>query len=140
MLTTQDYWCFQLHFYHINLDEKAFWSKYGVRSLSKYEKMYRLAGTGNPSSWQGGVWILSNYFVFKGLLRYGYIKEGEWLAKATLELLNNDFLSNGAFHEYYDGDTGKGLFNKGFSSWNLLAFNMMAYFENKEVIEEFFCD
>ncbi len=122
------------------LDEKAFWSKYGVRSLSKYEKMYRLVGTGNPSSWQGGVWILSNYFVFKGLLRYGYIKEGEGLAKATLELLNNDFLSNGAFHEYYDGDTGKGLFNKGFSSWNLLAFNMMAYFENKEVIEEFFCD
>lgn len=121
------------------LDEKAFWAKYGVRSLSKYEKMYRLIGSGNPSSWQGGVWILSNYFVFKGLLRYGYKREGELLAKSTLELLNNDLLQNGAFHEYYNGDTGEGLFNKGFSSWNLLAFNLLAYFEGKEVIEEFTC-
>ena len=121
------------------LDEKAFWAKYGVRSLSKYEKMYRLIGSGNPSSWQGGVWILSNYFVFKGLLRYGYKTEGETLAKNTLELLNNDLLQNGAFHEYYNGDTGEGLFNKGFSSWNLLAFNLLSYFEGEEVIEEFTC-
>ena len=121
------------------LDEKAFWAKYGVRSLSKYEKMYRLIGSGNPSSWQGGVWILSNYFVFKGLLRYGYKTEGETLAKSTLELLNNDLLQNGAFHEYYNGDTGEGLFNKGFSSWNLLAFNLLSYFEGEEVIEEFTC-
>ena len=121
------------------LDEKAFWAKYGVRSLSKYEKMYRLIGSGNPSSWQGGVWILSNYFVFKGLLRYGYKTEGETLAKNTLELLNNDLLQNGAFHEYYNGDTGEGLFNKGFSSWNLLAFNLLSYFDGEEVIEEFTC-
>jgi putative isomerase len=119
------------------LDEKAFWAKYGVRSLSKYEKMYRLVGTGNPSSWQGGVWILSNYFVFKALLRYGYVSEGEELAKKTLDLLSKDLEKNGAFHEYYDPDTGEGLFNKGFSSWNLLAFNMLEYFDKKEIIEEF---
>ncbi len=119
------------------LDEKAFWAKYGVRSLSKYEKMYRLVGTGNPSSWQGGVWILSNYFVFKALLRYGYKEEAETLATATLDLLAMDVEKNGAFHEYYNPDTGEGLFNKGFSSWNLLAFNMLEYFDGNEVIEEF---
>ena len=120
------------------LDEKAFWAPYGVRSLSKYEKMYRLVGTGNPSSWQGGVWILSNYFVFKALLRYGYKAEADELAIKTLDLLKLDLEKNGAFHEYYDPETGEGLFNKGFSSWNLLAFNMLEYFEGKELIEAFY--
>ena len=119
------------------LDEKGFWAPYGVRSLSKYEKMYRLIESSNPSSWHGGVWILSNYFVFKGLLRYGYIAEGEELARKTLDLLAMDYEKNGAFHEYYDPDTGKGLCKKGFSSWNLLAMNMLAYFDGSEVIEEF---
>ena len=118
-------------------DEKAFWAPYGIRSLSKYEKMYRLAGTGNPSSWQGGVWIISNYFVFKALLRYGYTVEGRALAVKTLDLLNNDLKRCGAFHEYYNPETGEGLFNKGFSSWNLLAFNMLQYLEGSEVIEEY---
>ena len=118
------------------LDERAFWAPYGVRSLSKYEKMYRIVGTGNPSSWQGGVWILSNYFIFKGLLRYGYKQEGEELAKKTIELLNEDLAENNAFHEYYHPETGEGVFNKGFTSWNALVANMMAYLENKEVIEE----
>lgn len=118
------------------LDEKAFWAPYGVRTLSKYEKMYRIVGTSNPSSWQGGVWILSNYLVFKGLIKYGYLKEGEELAKKTVELLKKDFEENGAFHEYYDPETGAGVFNKGFSSWNTLAANMIAYLENKTVVEE----
>lgn len=122
------------------LDEKAFWAKYGVRSLSKYEKMYRIVGTGNPSSWQGGVWIVSNYLIYKGLLKYGYVQEGEELARRTLDLLDKDYAENGAFHEYYDPESGAGVFNKGFSSWNLLAFNMLAYFEGEEVIEEFFCE
>jgi len=99
--------------------------------------MYRLVGTGNPSSWQGGVWILSNYFVFKGLNRYGYIAEAKELATKTLDLLAMDLRNNGAFHEYYHPETGEGLFNKGFSSWNLLAFNMLEYLDGNEVVEEF---
>lgn len=120
------------------LDQGAFWAPYGVRSLSKYEKMYRLVGTGNPSSWQGGVWILSNYFVFKALDRYGYKAEAKELAIKTLDLLKKDYERNGAFHEYYNPETGEEIFNKGFSSWNLLAFNMLEYLDGKEVIEEFF--
>lgn len=118
------------------LDEKAFWAPYGIRSLSKYEKMYRIVGTCNPSSWQGGVWILSNYFVFRGLIKYGYINEGKELAEKTIDLLNKDFLKNKAFHEYYHPETGEGVFHKGFTSWNTLAANMIAYLENKESIEE----
>ena len=121
------------------LDDKAFWAPFGVRTLSKYEKMYRIVGTCNPSSWQGGVWILSNYFVFRGLLKYGYNSEAETLAKRTVELLKKDFDKNGAFHEYYHPDTGEGVFHKGFTSWNTLAANMLAYLEGRETIEEWSC-
>jgi putative isomerase len=99
--------------------------------------MYRLVGSGNPSSWQGGVWILSNYFVFKALLKYGYNDLAKELAQKTVKLLDKDLKENGAFHEYYNPETGEGLFNKGFSSWNLLAFNMLEFLDSKEVIEEF---
>ena len=119
------------------LDKNAFWAPYGVRTLSKYEKMYRLVGTSNPSSWHGGVWILSNYFVFKALDRYGYKRQAKEMATKTLDLLNQDFLKNGAFHEYYHPETGEGLFHKGFSSWNLLSYNMIKYLNGEEPIEEF---
>ena len=63
----------------------------------------------------------------------------EELAKKTITLLNNDYENNQAFHEYYHPETGEGVFNKGFSSWNALVANMIAYLENKEVIEEWNC-
>ena len=121
------------------LDEKAFWAPFGVRTLSKYEKMYRIVGTCNPSSWQGGVWILSNYFVFKGLARYGYTTEATDLASKTLELLQRDFDLNQAFHEYYHPETAEGVFHKGFTSWNTLAANMLAYLEGRETVDEWSC-
>ena len=120
------------------LDTDAFWAPFGVRTLSKYEKMYRLVGTSNPSSWHGGVWILSNYFVFKALDRYGYKALAQEMATKTLDLLALDYQKNGAFHEYYHPETGEGLFHKGFSSWNLLGFNMLHYLDGKEIIEEFY--
>lgn len=46
------------------LDEKAFWAPYGVRTLSKYEKMYVIKPSGNPSCWLGPIWGISNYMVF----------------------------------------------------------------------------
>lgn len=118
------------------LDEKAFWAPYGVRSLSRYEKMYRLASTSNPSNWQGPVWILSNYFVCRALDRYGYGNEAKELAKKTLDLLAQDLEQNGAFHEYYHPETGEGLYNKGFSSWNLLGANLLAYLEDRPTAKE----
>ena len=118
------------------LDKNAFWAPYGVRTLSKYEKMYRIVGTCNPSSWQGGVWILSNYFVVRGLLKYGYSHEGLQLAQKTVDLLVKDLTHNGAFHEYYHPESGEGVFHKGFTSWNALAANLLAILEGREAISE----
>ena len=73
----------------------------GMRSLSPMEKMYDLRASGNPSSWQGPVWINVNYLVFRGLLNYGYRDEARELAEKTILLLGRDFERFGALHEYY---------------------------------------
>src|SRR5690606_40634394 len=50
-------------------DEGTFNSPYGIRSLSKDEKMYSVSATINPSNWLGPIWVIVNYVVFRGLDR-----------------------------------------------------------------------
>lgn len=109
----------------------------GVRTLSPLEKMYNVTASGNPSSWQGPVWINVNYLVFRGLLRYGYDDEARKLAEKTILLLGRDFERFGALHEYYLPDNGEPVLNKGFQNWNFLVLNMMAWLDGKPVAIEF---
>ena len=111
------------------LNEKTFNAPYGVRSLSKAEKMYQVIATGNPSCWLGPIWINVNYFVFKGLLNYGYKDLAKDLAIKTVNLLGKDLSECGEYHEYYDGESGKGVNNQGFQSWNLLSYSMATWLE-----------
>ncbi|MDR1280001.1 MAG: glycogen debranching protein [Opitutaceae bacterium] len=97
----------------------------GIRSLSRREPMFNLAVSSNPSNWNGPVWILSNYLVWQGLLRYDFTTEANELASRTLRLLEADIVTHDATHEYYDPDTGRPIMNKGFISWNLLACAML---------------
>ena len=103
------------------LNENTFNANYGVRTLSKCEKMYSLAKTGNPSCWLGPVWGVSNYLTYEGLKNYGYIKEANELAEKTINLFGKDICDCGEMHEYYNPDTGEGINHQGFQSWNLLA-------------------
>lgn len=123
----------QEHFYN----EKTFSSPFGIRSLSKLEKMYVIKGSGNPSCWLGPIWGIVNYMVFSGLLKYGYEKEARDIAEKTVLLFGRDIESCGAMHEYYDPETGNPVIHEGFQSWNLLALNMIAYLEDRNRIEEF---
>lgn len=119
------------------LNSKTFNCSAGVRTLSKMEKMYSLRASANPSNWRGPVWGISNYMVFKGLVKYGYSKEAKELATKTITLFGKDFEKNGALHEYYEPETGEPLLNKGFQNWNYLVLNMTAWMEGKPVVEEF---
>ena len=119
------------------LDEKAFWAPYGVRTLSKYEKMYVIKKSGNPSCWLGPIWGISNYMVFRGLVKYGFRKEAEELARKTVSLLQKDIEESGELHEYYDPEDGHPIMNPGFQNWNLLSLNMIAWLEGEKVTEEF---
>jgi len=119
------------------LDQNAFWAPWGVRTLSKYEKMYRVVASGNPSCWLGPVWGISNYMVFRGLVKYGFEEEAEELAVKTLRLFSKDLEESGTLHEYYHPETGKPVINPGFQNWNLLSLNMHAWLAGKRISAEF---
>ncbi len=100
-------------------------ARWGIRSLSSRESMYSLDFSSNPSNWLGPVWIIVNYFAWKGLQRYGFQKEADALADKTIALLAADLKVNGSLNEYYHPDTGAALSHKGFMDWNLLALEMI---------------
>lgn len=98
----------------------------GVRSLSSRESMYSLEySKGNPSNWLGPIWIITNYFVWKGLKDSGFQTEAMELADKTIRMLAADLEKNGSLNEYYNPDTGVAISHKGFMDWNLLVMEMM---------------
>ena len=113
------------------LDERTFHAPYGVRTLSKMEKMYAIIKSGNPSCWLGPIWGISNYMVFEGLVKYGYNKEAKDLAEKTITMFGKDIDECGEMHEYYNPETGEGVNNPGFQNWNLLSLNMLRWLKNQ---------
>ena len=101
------------------------------------EKMYGLYASSNPSNWNGPVWGISNYIVFRGLVKYGFTDEAKEMANKTITLFGQDYVANDALHEYYNPDTGQPIMNKGFQNWNYLVMNMIAWMEARPVVEEF---
>lgn len=118
-------------------NEKTLGGAFGIRSLSKMEKMYGTYASSNPSNWDGPVWGISNYIVFRGLVRYGFDAEAKDMADKTVTLFGRDFEKNGALHEYYEPDTGEPIMNKGFQNWNYLVMNMLAHQEHRPEVDEF---
>ena len=105
-----------------NLVPERLWSDYGIRSLSKDEPMYAPeVARGNPSNWLGPIWLVANYIIWEMLRKRGRIALADKLANNVISVLSKDLESNGAFHEYYSPETGLGVANKGFMSWNALA-------------------
>lgn len=99
-------------------------SKYGVRTLSKYEKMYNLTPSGNPSNWLGAIWGISSYFIFKAYLNYGYTFHAKKIYKKTLNTYYNGILKNGSMSESYNPENGEGILHTMFFSFNMLISSM----------------
>jgi len=115
----------------------TFKAPYGIRTLSKMEKMYNLKASGNPSSWLGPIWGISNYMTWRGFVKYGYKNEAKDLASKTIILFGKDFEKTGVLHEYYQPENGEPILNPGFQNWNYLVLNMLAWMENRTTVEEF---
>ncbi len=105
--------------------DDRFRAPFGVRTLSRLERMYALDASSNPSNWLGPVWIVSNYLVWKALSAYGYPREAQELAGKTLKLLAMTLEKDGSLNEYYHPDTGAALSHKGFMDWSLLSLEMI---------------
>ena len=74
--------------------------------------------------------------VFEGLRNYGFINEARSLAGKTITLFGRDIEKNGQMHEYYDPDSGEGVYNSGFQSWNLLSLNMVDWINGGNFFDE----
>ncbi|WP_439590848.1 MGH1-like glycoside hydrolase domain-containing protein [Microbacterium sp.] len=119
------------------LDRRTFRANFGVRTLSKLEQQYNLRASNNPSNWLGPIWGVSNYLVFRGLLKYGYTEDARELAEETVRLFGQDLATSGGLHEYYHPDTGEPIMTKGFQNWNFLVLNLIAWLEERPVFWEF---
>ena len=119
------------------LDPATYWGPHGIRTVSALSPIYsqsprsllydhRRDKAGLVSNWRGPIWILSNFYMCKGLRRYGYSAEADELAEKSAQLLIDDLASTGGMHECYD-ETGRGLWppKPTFVSWNVLALTML---------------
>jgi putative isomerase len=118
-------------------DPRTFNAPFGVRTLSRMEQMYNLRGSGNPSSWLGPIWGISNYLTFRGLIKYGFEDDARELAEKTVHLFARDFERFEALHEYYQPENGEPILNRGFKNWNYLVLNMINWLEGVAPVEEF---
>lgn len=118
-------------------DPRTFTSNYGVRTLSKLEKMYDLRASNNPSNWLGPIWGVSNYLVFRGLQKYGFTEEARDLAEKTVALFGRDLETTGSLHEYYHPDSGEPIVTRGFQNWNFLVLNMIAWLDGRVMVAEY---
>lgn len=99
---------------HLLMDEKLFWAKHGVRTLAKNN----LAYTADNGFWRGPIWLVPHYFIYQGLLRYGYSEEAALLKQKSLSLVEQS-----GFREHYNGETGAGNGAHNFT-WSALVLAM----------------
>lgn len=96
------------------LNPELFWTPYPVPSTAKNEPAF------DPGDgfWRGPVWIASNWFVYRGLRRYGYNDVAEELRQKTVTLIEVY-----GFREHYNPITGEGLGAHDFT-WGGLVLDM----------------
>ncbi len=112
------------------MNDKEFYSPYGLCTLAKNEPAFSTEETSNPSNWQGPIWIVSEYMMFKGLLNYGFYNEAAQVTDDILNTLCRDIEKNGLLHEYYNPYTGVSSITPGFKNWNALAALMVPELKN----------
>jgi len=82
---------------------ESFWRRFGVPTLAADDPYYDPYVT-RCCQWNGAVWLLWNYMVFRGLLDYGYRKEAEELAQRVLDGVIFQLKANHRFWESYSPD------------------------------------
>lgn len=100
------------------LTSDSFWPRYPVPTVSLSDPKF------SPDRyWRGTTWININWFIARGLLRYGFRDVAEDLVRRTAELVS----AHGLW-EYYDPLTGCGLGARDLS-WSGLVIDMMSLVE-----------
>src|SRR3990167_7790642 len=96
------------------LNPSEFLSNFMLPTVAMNERTFDPQGF-----WRGPVWFASNWFVYRGLLRYDYQNIADRLLENSMELLEKS-----GFREYYHPDTGAGLGAHDFT-WCALVVDMI---------------
>lgn len=95
------------------LNPNEFWLKYPVPTTARDEAAFDPNGF-----WRGPTWISTNWFVFQGLLNYGYVDIAKEIVKASKSMLEKS-----GFRERFNPLTGQGLGATNFT-WGGLIIDM----------------
>jgi hypothetical protein len=84
-------------------DPNEFWRRFGVPTLSADDPYFQ-PQIKECCQWNGAVWLLWNYLVFHGLLRYGYRTQAEELLRRVMAAVTFQLDRNHRFWESYSPD------------------------------------
>ncbi len=84
-------------------DPKTFWRRFGVPTLSAADSYYDPYIT-KCCQWNGAVWLLWDYMVFRGLLDYGYRADAEEIVRRNMEAVMFQLRGNHRFWESFSPD------------------------------------
>lgn len=117
-------------------DPERLWTPYGLRSLSRSDRLYMKRNTEHDAPyWRGAIWININYLAIRALYHYGSLEGPYQDEAATLyqELRTNVFNNvykqyqeTGYIWEQYNDSTGRGQGSHPFTGWSALTVLIMA--------------
>jgi hypothetical protein len=84
-------------------DSTKFWRRYGIPTLSADDPWYD-PNVDYCCKWNGPVWMLWNYMVYKGLKNYGYDSLAHELALKMVDAVSVQLKKNHRFWESYSPD------------------------------------
>jgi glycogen debranching enzyme len=94
-------------------NSKTLRGEWGIRTVSKSEPSYRPNGF-----WRGPVWMVPHWFIYKGLVAYGFTEEANEIRDMSKKLLEKS-----DFREYFNPETGEGYGAEDFT-WGTLVLDM----------------
>jgi putative isomerase len=110
------------------LNQNEFWLAYPVASYAKTEPDYYQGSLHKECNWRGSTWAPTNYMIFQGLVRYGYVDAAKDLATRLFQMA---VVKNPVLREYYNAETGEGMGQTSFWGFTSLYYVMLLELHSK---------
>jgi hypothetical protein len=100
-------------------DPEAYWPRYPIPSVSMKEPSFQPDTVGGTLVWRGPTWINANWYVARGLNRWGRVDLTRHIADRSVELIRTS-----GFREYYNPHTATGHGAHHFG-WSAIALDLL---------------
>lgn len=109
-------------------DPEYFGTPYPVPSVPVSHPQFR-ASSAFPI-WRGPVWLNSNWFILRGLLRHGHTELAEHLMYSSMDMVGRE-----GFYEFYNPFDGHGIRVEGFG-WTTLVVTFPRLLEEAKTLKQ----